>query len=239
MWKRYECPTMPSLLMFGGGGRKQFSGGRFITDDEAKQKAIEQNDKFGVTVFLVASGEEQHSVSPPPPTVADHLAQVQRELEEVSPVEVSAHDGDVTITGKMRKSVAQELAEAEAKDLTPEQRIHLAFFNAGFDQGTDIDQVLEEMEIDLTLPPAEVAALVEDRLEPIAKERAAAGEAKQPEGDPDVPSRTDLRRMKHDDLMKLAKQHHIPNVTPIMASAKRLRAHLLKHFHGVEVSDEE
>ena len=237
MWKRYECPTRPSETLFGPGGKKQFANGVFITGDEDKQAALEANDKFGVTIHLVSSGKTEPEVSPPPPTMQEHLDAIEADQEAVHPpIHLSPLDGDVKFVAREGDEKAEEPKDEtpDPTKLTPEQRIRFALLGAGFDKGCDIDAVLEEMGIDMALPPAKVADAVEARLEPLMNEPTP----KQPDAPPDAPGKTEIHRMKHDDLMTIAKKYKIPNTTPIMASAKRLRAHLYNYFYGQEVGKE-
>lgn len=236
MWKRYECPTRPSETMFGPGGKKQFANGLFITDDEAKQAGIEASDKFGVTIYLVATANTEDQVSPPAPTMQEHLDAIEAEAKASRPpIHLSPLEGTVKLAAK-HTDTKDQVDEEDIPDpgkLTPEQRIRFALMSAGFDKGIDIDSVLEEMGIDLELPPSEVADAVEAKCEPLV----SADPPKRPDAPPDAPGKTEIRRMKHDDLMAIARKYKIPNTTPIMASAKRLKAHVYNHFYGQEVKE--
>jgi len=238
MWKRYECPTRPKLNMFGHGGKKQFQNGLFITDDEEKQAGIEASEKFGVIIHLAAEAESREEVAPPPPTMQEHLDALEADKKAaIRPVHVNPLEGEVRLAAKEGDQEASEAVVDEQPDpnkLTPEQRIRFAMLGAGFDKGADIDAILEEMEIDTSLPPAEVADLVEAKLEPLA----SAPPPKSPDAPPDAPGKTEIHRMKHDDLMKIARKFKIPNTTAVMASAKHLRAHVYNYFHGQESTEE-
>lgn len=235
MWKRYECPTKPKQLMFGPGGKKQFANGIFITDDEEKQAGLEASEKFGVMIHLAAEAETREEVGPPAPSMQDHLDAMEADIEAAKPpIKLSPLEGTVKVAAKEKKAAVPKEEQPDPNKLTPEQRIRFALLGAGFDKGVDIDNVLEEMGIDMTLPPAEVADAVEAKLEPLA----SAPPPKKPDAPPDAPGKTEIHRMRHDDLMKIAKKYKIPNTTPIMASAKRLRAHIYNHFYGQESSGE-
>lgn len=242
MWKRYECPSNPSFIMFGKGGKKAFHNGSYVTDDEEKQATIETSDRFGVTITLAAEGEIIEEVYPQAATMNDHLAALEAERAASTPpdVRVNKSKGDIIITNKKTPPAPPEDLP-DPNELTPEQRIKFAFLNAGFDKGTDMDVVLEEMGIDLSLDPIQVADLVEEKLEPLRKQVQSDGGGKtpgSPDADPDIPGKTEIHRMNLDGLVNVAKKHHIPNTTPIMASAKRLKAHIYNHFYGDEKAEE-
>ncbi len=239
MWKRYDCPTRPRQLIFGPGGKKQFANGIFITDDQAKQEGLESSEKFGVIIHAGATGEIREEVGPAPATIQDHLDAIEAERKAASPpVHLSPLEGAVRVVPKEGDEPPPSPDEEEQPDpvkLNPEQRIRFALLGAGFDKGADIHAVCEEMGIDVeNLPPAEVADAVEAKLEPLA----SLPPPKKPDAPPDAPGKTEIHRMKHDDLMNIAKKHKIPNTLPIMASAKRLRAHVYSHFYGFEPTQE-
>ena len=237
MWKRYECPTRPSETMFGPGGKKQFANGIFITDDKDKQDGLEASEKFGVTIHLVTTAKTEAGVSPRVATMQEHLDAIDAEKKAaIRPIHLNPLEGTVTFAAKEGDKKVEEKDEEipDPGKLTPEQRIRFALLGAGFDKGVDIDAVLEEMGIDLTLPPAKVADAVEAKLEPLMSEPAP----KQPDAPPDAPGKTEIHRMKHDELMRLARKYKIPNTEPVMASAKHLKAHIYNHFYGQETIEE-
>ena len=237
MWKRYECPTRPCETMFGPGGKKQFANGIFITDDEDKQDGLEASDKFGVTIHLVSTAKTEAEVSPRLATMQEHLDAIEAEKKAARPpIHLSPIEGTVKFAAKEGDKKAEPTDEdvPDPTKLTPEQRIRFALLGAGFDKGADIDAVLEEMGIDLNLPPAEVADAVEAKLEPLVNEPPP----KKPDAPPDAPGKTEIHRMNHDGLMEIARKYKIPNTTPIMASAKHLKAHIYNHFYGVETVEE-
>jgi len=222
--------------MFGPGGKKQFANGIFITNDEDKQDGLEASDKFGVTIHLISTAETEELVSPPPATMQEHLDAIEADREAAKqPIHRSPLEGEVRPAAKEsdKEPPPQGDDTPDPTKLTPEQRIRFALLGAGFDKGVDIDAVLEEMGIDMDLPPAKVADAVEEKVEPLMNEPA-----KQPDAPPDAPGKTEIHRMKHDELMLIARKYKIPNTTPIMASAKRLRAHVYNHFYGQEAPKE-
>lgn len=232
MFVRYECPRLPNLTMYGVGGKKQFTNGSYITDDPVKQEFLESRPEFGCWIFKTGESENPEALSLEGVFPVDRAKKKLNELTEVT----ISEDGSVVGITRTGSRAPVTSATTEEPDITAEQELRIAFLNAGFDPGTDIHAVLDEMGIQHTEMSAEaVLEAVMPQLRPLM--RARMGEP-EPSDEPEAPkleppNKTTINRANHDQLIKIARVHDI-DITSVMASAKTIRAALLEHFHGKE-----
>jgi len=209
-YKRYECPSHPNLTMFGRGGPKEFSSGVFITNDSVKQECIEQSDVFEIPegIFLTGEDDTAAGLAAKVTTIVDDLVPPRFDVHAHHPEVEIGEDGSVVIhetdqhpgvikglDGKLRAlpRLGDSLDDVEAEntllELTPEQRISIAFLAAGFPPGTELDPIAQELGIDLdavgTAP--ELADIVEEKLAPLIADRQRRVDAAAPPEPPGVP----------------------------------------------------
>lgn len=237
MWKRYECPEWPSLLMFGRGGAKQFANGSFITNDPEKQAGIEGSDAYGVQIRLVAESDSREGIAPPKPTIIDHVDALNEDIEGQPPPEVRAnpHAKEVTVLPGDDDDV-DAAEQMDFEDLTPEQQIRITLLKAGFDKATDIGEIIEEMGIEPDLPPAELVVAIQEKLAPLIEEMDKA-DALAPKGE--GPTKTEIHRMNLEELAAKAEEYNIPGHKRIIDKKKELKALVYSFFHGDDATQEE
>lgn len=257
MYKRYECPTNPDLTMFGKGGMKEFKEGIYITNDPLAQEFLEGHDRFEIPngIHLTGEAADYEALGPKPVSILDQappgapvMTRPEVELGADGATVIIGEDGKPQARPRKGDSLKAVIDENAALDLTPEQRVKIAFLAAGFPKGTELDPIAAELGINLeeVTDATELADLVEDKLAPMIADRRMEKDAAAPPEPSEssesasggeaatVPTRTRLRRATSDELTVIANLHKVPDRIKHIGSAKGLRSLLLKHFHGIE-----